>query len=239
MNFGCLIKLLKRCCLTYSAARTPPWPTETQNYAHFTTQNNSSVNRPGHLKPKNRNRTRTEPNRPNFRSIRFSVSVPKIKLFGFRCRFRFRSPETRIDSKNRNGDEARSNAKYATEQFVCHELVKLFPSLLSCGDVLWYWYYTTMVKLFPSQFLSLFISLCDLWVVALFGYFGEPNRPNRNFRVIRVRFLQFFQKLRFSKFITRNSRNPNRPNRTTRIDRTPRPIREGCWHYENQWNQYF
>ena len=30
-------------------------------------------NRPGHLKPKNRNRTRTEPNRPNFRSIRFLV----------------------------------------------------------------------------------------------------------------------------------------------------------------------
>ena len=61
--------------------------------------------RPGHLKPKNRNRTRTEPNRPNFRSIRFSVL--KIKLFGFRCRFRFRSPETRIDSKNRNSSEWR------------------------------------------------------------------------------------------------------------------------------------
>jgi len=28
-----------------------------------------------------------------------------------------------------------------TFKFVCHELVKLFPSLLSCGDVLWYWYY--------------------------------------------------------------------------------------------------
>ena len=40
MNFGCLIKLLKRCCLTYSAALTPPWPTtETENHAHLTTQN--------------------------------------------------------------------------------------------------------------------------------------------------------------------------------------------------------
>ena len=98
--------------------------------------------------------------------------------------------------------------------------------LVSC-PVVTYCGTGTMVKLFPSQFLSLFISLCDLWVVALFGYFGEPNRPNRNFRVIRVRFLQFFQKLRFSKFRTRNSRNPNRPNRTTRIDRTPRPTWEG------------
>jgi len=26
MNFGCLIKLLNRFCLTYSAARAPPWP---------------------------------------------------------------------------------------------------------------------------------------------------------------------------------------------------------------------
>ena len=60
------------------------------------------ASRPGHLKPKNRNRTRTEPNKPNRRSIRFSVSVPKIKLFGFRCRVRFRPLGTRIDSKNRN-----------------------------------------------------------------------------------------------------------------------------------------
>jgi len=26
MNFGCVIKLLNRFCLTYSAARAPPWP---------------------------------------------------------------------------------------------------------------------------------------------------------------------------------------------------------------------
>jgi len=61
--------------------------------------------RPGHLKPKNQNRTRTEPNKLNCRSIRFSVSIPKIKLFGFRCRVRFRPLGTRIDSKNRNVDE--------------------------------------------------------------------------------------------------------------------------------------
>lgn len=39
MNFGWLIKLLNKFCLTYSAARAPPWPEslkqESCNYLHF------------------------------------------------------------------------------------------------------------------------------------------------------------------------------------------------------------